>query len=118
MTAQPWNPDSNWQSEGSCHDHDPELWFPKEDPDGRGGSTSYTEARKICRNCPVFQQCLDHAVNNHEGYGIWAGTTPKQRRDIRAQRIRDSHLTRSRRPLSGYAIYHRRKEIANANRSV
>ena len=38
-------------------------------------------AREICMRCPVLSQCLK--VGLHEPFGIWGGTTPEQRKQIR-----------------------------------
>ena len=40
---------------------------------------------KMCANCPVFNDCLDYALNVKVD-GIWAGTTAYERRAIRAKR--------------------------------
>lgn len=42
-------------------------------------------SKKTCQNCPVITQCLEHALKNNE-YGIWAGTTEKDRRNIKRHR--------------------------------
>jgi WhiB family transcriptional regulator, redox-sensing transcriptional regulator len=61
----------------------PELWFGYADDDGGDGAAkarayeqSATEARILClRRCPLAQQrlCAQHAVENREEYGVWAG---------------------------------------------
>ena len=38
------------------------------------------EAKAICADCPVREQCLDHAMRAPEQYGIWGGKTPRERR--------------------------------------
>lgn len=40
------------------------------------------KAQSLCRQCPVFRECLQHALDFHEEYGVWAGTTRKQRVSI------------------------------------
>lgn len=65
-------------SEGSCRGLDPELFFP-----GRGEST--TEARAVCQTCPCLDACLEWAIAN-ESFGVWGGTTERERRRIRKQR--------------------------------
>ena len=40
-------------------------------------------AREICMRCPVIAQCL--RVGLREEFGIWGGTTPKQRAKIRRE---------------------------------
>lgn len=56
----------------------------------RGAVNFYVErgedprpARRICADCPVRSDCLDHAVTNAERFGIWGGLSPKERRRIR-----------------------------------
>ncbi len=44
-------------------------------------------SKKTCQGCPVISDCLDHALKNNE-YGIWAGTTEKDRRNIKNLRNR------------------------------
>jgi WhiB family redox-sensing transcriptional regulator len=41
-------------------------------------------AFRICAACPVSDECLEHALK-HEDDGVWAGTTPNQRRGIRRE---------------------------------
>ena len=38
-------------------------------------------AREICLRCPVIAQCLK--IGMFEEFGIWGGTTPEQRKQIR-----------------------------------
>lgn len=41
------------------------------------------KAKAFCNNCPVITQCLQSALANDE-YGIWAGTTEKERAQMKA----------------------------------
>jgi WhiB family redox-sensing transcriptional regulator len=43
-------------------------------------------ALMICSTCPVVDQCLDHAIETNERFGVWGGTTERQRRKL-AKRI-------------------------------
>jgi WhiB family redox-sensing transcriptional regulator len=43
------------------------------------------EARRICGECPVREECLDHALQ-WETEGFWGGTSSRQRRDLRRER--------------------------------
>jgi hypothetical protein len=50
--------------------------FPKRKKD-----LSYiTEARRICRSCPVRSECLDYALTYPvtDLHGVWGGLTPRQ----------------------------------------
>jgi hypothetical protein len=42
-------------------------------------------ATETCNNCPLFSTCLYDAVVNHDVYGFVAGTTARQRHEIRAE---------------------------------
>lgn len=43
------------------------------------------EAGRLCRACPLIEQCLYRAVVTHDVAGFVAGTTQRQRMDIRAE---------------------------------
>ncbi len=40
------------------------------------------EAIAICNICPVIEDCLDHALESNERFGVWGGTTERERRKI------------------------------------
>lgn len=62
-----------WTADALCAQIDPELFF----PDEGGGST--LAAKKICGGCDVRAKCLDYALANRERFGIWGGTSPRER---------------------------------------
>ena len=43
-------------------------------------------AAAICNGCPVQEPCLEYALDNVERFGIFGGTTEKQRRRLRRAR--------------------------------
>ncbi|MGH3500810.1 MAG: WhiB family transcriptional regulator [Nocardioidaceae bacterium] len=43
----------------------------------KGGSAK--TAKAICGRCTVRAECLEYALANEEQYGIWGGTSYKQR---------------------------------------
>lgn len=67
-----------------CQTTDPEIWFP--DVGNAYGDTR--KAKKLCSECPVRVQCLEFAIVNVEIYGIWGGTTNKERQKLRVARGR------------------------------
>lgn len=67
-----------WRNLAECQYADPELFFPEQ-----GGSTS--EAKSVCRVCPVRAQCLEYALENGERFGIWGGLSEQERRRIPQQ---------------------------------
>jgi WhiB family transcriptional regulator, redox-sensing transcriptional regulator len=69
----------DWQAKARCTDVDPEIFFPE-----RGGSSK--AARAVCSDCEVKPQCLEYALNNKEQFGIWGGTSERERRRLRRER--------------------------------
>lgn len=66
---------SPWTDRSACQDHDPSLFFP-----APGGNER--QALAICETCEVTQECLAHALEAGEKFGIWGGTTQRQRRRL------------------------------------
>jgi len=71
-----------WQEESNCKDIDSDLFFL--DPQARGKNKRDKEkaAVKICRSCPVIEQCLNHALSIPEYFGVWGGMTADERNSI------------------------------------
>lgn len=65
-----------WQGEARCLEVDPEIFFPE-----RGGSSK--AARSVCNECSVRVECLKYALANREQFGIWGGTSERERRRLR-----------------------------------
>lgn len=81
----------NWRAYAKCRGQDSETFFP---PEGRGASRERNIAKAICRSCVVTQKCLDYALEHKIPYGVWGGTTPRQRElIIRARRTLKKALT-------------------------
>ena len=75
-----------WAERALCAQADPDAWFPE-----KGQHAVAKTAMRICRACPVRTQCLDHALTGADTWvgiatGIWGGTTPTQRNQLRQQR--------------------------------
>lgn len=66
----------HWQQHGACLASDPDTFFPERGEDSR-------PAKEICRGCPVRQECLDYALDTRQLYGIWGGTSERERRRMR-----------------------------------
>jgi WhiB family redox-sensing transcriptional regulator len=64
-----------WMDDALCREIGPELFFLED------SGVPY-EARKVCALCPVQDECLRFALTA-DVEGIWAGTTPSQRRALR-----------------------------------
>jgi len=69
-----------WQDKALCAQTDPEAFFPE-----KGGSTR--EAKRVCAKCEVRQPCLEYALDHDERFGIWGGTSERDRRRLRRQAV-------------------------------
>jgi WhiB family redox-sensing transcriptional regulator len=72
-----------WQSFALCAQVDPETFYPE-----KGGSTK--EAKRICSECEVIEQCRDFALRQDQRYGIWGGLAESERHELRKQRVANS----------------------------
>jgi WhiB family redox-sensing transcriptional regulator len=68
-----------WRLSALCRDVDPTLFFP---PPGE----SQKQVKAICAQCPVQAECLLHALNNREYWGVWGGLSERERRTLRRRR--------------------------------
>ena len=64
-----------WATFASCKDHPELTFFPQT-------KTEEAAALAVCAVCPVRDECLDHALETNERFGVWGGTTEKQRRKL------------------------------------
>lgn len=68
--------EQEWQDQALCAQTDPEAFFPE-----KGGSTR--EAKRICKACPVRDECLEFALEHDERFGIWGGLSDRERRRLK-----------------------------------
>ena len=68
--------------EGLCRDKDPDLWFPEFDERTKEYGQQAAKAIAVCDVCPIKEVCLAYGLE-FEDYGVWGGTTPSQRREMR-----------------------------------
>ena len=73
-----------WHTRAACRTTSKSVFFGSSTPEERPAYTltSIRKARAICETCPVFNECLYQALTNREDYGLWAGTTMRQRKEI------------------------------------
>lgn len=68
---------TGWQALAKCVGKSA-LFYP-----AKGESTA--PAKAICAECPVKPSCLRFSLENKETFGIWGGTSEKERRVLRRQ---------------------------------
>lgn len=63
--------DHSWEAKAACRQSDVQQWmadsFFAETTAGR------KPAKKLCGTCPVRLECLSHALENGETWGVWGG---------------------------------------------
>lgn len=65
----------DWYVDALCAQTSPDEFFPE-----KGGTSRHAKA--ICAECPVRQTCLEHALANGERFGVWGGTSERERRRL------------------------------------
>jgi WhiB family redox-sensing transcriptional regulator len=78
----------DWVHRARCKDEDPELFFPI----GTAGpaATQIEQAKAICMQCEVREQCLEWALATGQDAGVWGGMSEEERRAYRRARRRDT----------------------------
>jgi WhiB family transcriptional regulator, redox-sensing transcriptional regulator len=66
---------TDWMVEGRCRAVPTGTMFPHD-------STGVSIARKVCAPCPCREQCLEYALANRIGHGIWGGRSERERNQL------------------------------------
>lgn len=76
---------TDWMDRGACVGlaGGEDLFFP-----GRGDIKSVNKAKAVCATCPVIDECLEYALANNEHWGVWGGRSERERKRMRAARLR------------------------------
>ncbi|WP_308187675.1 WhiB family transcriptional regulator [Streptomyces sp. DH8] len=67
----------HWSADAACKGEVTEQWYPV-----AGVTAAYAKA--ICWRCPVRAECLAHALEAPEDFGVWGGLDEKERRALLA----------------------------------
>lgn len=83
-----------WKRRAACDVNkglvaDPEVFFGLTEAD-------LAACRKVCRRCPVHQECLEDALRLGDDWSVRASTTPMQRRKIRESHAEEAKRCRTR----------------------
>ena len=101
-----------WQSQAACRGMDTTAFFHPPRERGKTRTRRIAVAKQICEQCPVIDECLQHALRVREPYGVWGGLSEEERaRLLGVQSLKypkegtpDDHRNRRRtRTLSGAA---------------
>ncbi|MCW2528042.1 MAG: transcription factor WhiB [Pseudonocardiales bacterium] len=77
--------DWRWRERSACREMGTEVFYNSEKERGPTKRARIAAAKSVCMSCPVRRLCLEWAVEVAEPYGVWGGTTPEERSQIRAQ---------------------------------
>ena len=75
----------DWHQDAACKEHTWLEFFGHEELPGKQrhrpalNVAEIARAQQICFSCPVMQECLEWALLNREEFGIWGGTTGRDR---------------------------------------
>ncbi|MFE7461779.1 WhiB family transcriptional regulator [Streptomyces sp. NPDC057554] len=64
-----------WWEAGACRGHDLRVFFEKP-----------VVAKKVCAGCQVRERCLTYALDTKEWYGVWGGTSGRERKRLLRRR--------------------------------
>jgi len=64
----------DWMEDALCRGRKDLNFFPEH------YNTTAPKAVAVCKVCPVREDCLEFAVENHIQYGIWGGLNYPQRK--------------------------------------
>lgn len=66
--------DQHWTAYGACSGAPPDDLFVE--------GAAQRSAREVCANCPVRIDCLIDALDHRILFGVWGGTTERERRAL------------------------------------
>ena len=73
--AEEWN----WQLAATCRGMEVELFFHPARERKAQKQRRIDQAKAICHDCPVLEECRGHALRAREPYGIWGGLSEEER---------------------------------------
>lgn len=79
---------TDWRHRAVCRDEpDPDLFFPI----GKNGPAllQITEAKAVCRRCPVVADCLAWALETGQDHGVWGAMSEDERRALKRRNARN-----------------------------
>ncbi len=71
----------SWARQALCTQTDPDTFF-------SDSANQVEQAKAICHQCPVRKECLSHALENREEFGVWGGLDRDERRRLLRRKAR------------------------------
>ncbi len=79
----PHRPQPAWMDDDLPCKHEPDVFHPE-----KGQGLLLERAKQLCVECSYTAECLVHALNHDERFGVWGGASAEERREIR-RRVRE-----------------------------
>ena len=80
--AQPVSQEWDWQLFAACRGLDVEIFYHPYGERRHDKAARISQAKQICRHCPVISDCAAWALTTREPYGIWGGLSEDERAHI------------------------------------
>jgi WhiB family transcriptional regulator, redox-sensing transcriptional regulator len=74
-----------WRSRGACRGYD-SLFFHPRGERGPSRRKRVAQAKALCTNCPVLDQCRQYSLDVGEEFGTWGGLDERERRALLKKR--------------------------------
>lgn len=68
-----------WMDDALCAEVGGDIHFPEK-------GESPAPAKRVCAACGVRDACLEYALDNGIGWGVWGGFSAHERRGMRVER--------------------------------
>ncbi|MBW8805850.1 MAG: WhiB family transcriptional regulator [Catenulisporales bacterium] len=75
-----------WQERAACRGFGSDLFFERDNELRVVRARREDAAKKVCASCPVRVECLRFAMSGPEQFGVWGGTTRRERAIRRRRR--------------------------------
>ena len=85
-----WRVDAQCRSKNAVHFFAPSHFERKEEKDARE-----SQARALCRACPVLDDCREYSLAVQEPHGIWGGMNELERRRTLRKRAAEAQQSRT-----------------------
>ncbi|MCJ0872014.1 WhiB family transcriptional regulator [Streptomyces sp. AP-93] len=72
-----------WQEDAACRELGSRLFFYPTGEQRAEREARDAAAKEVCALCPVQRDCLRHALEVGEPFGVWGGLTAHERRELR-----------------------------------
>jgi WhiB family redox-sensing transcriptional regulator len=78
--------DWDWQVDAACRGLDTANFYHPENERGPSRARREMQAKAVCAQCPVIQNCLRWALAAREPYGVWGGLSADERESLLQRR--------------------------------